>query len=46
MAHHQGMSLVALSSFLNEFSMQKWFHREPRVKAAELFLQERVALSV
>jgi hypothetical protein len=46
MAHHQGMSLVALSNFLNEFSIQKWFHREPRVKAAELFLHERVALGV
>jgi hypothetical protein len=46
MAHHQGMSLVALSNFLNEFSIQKWFHREPRVKAAELFLHERAALSV
>ena len=46
MAHHQGMSLVALSNLLNEFSIQKWFHREPRVKAVELLLHEKVALSV
>ncbi len=46
MAHHQGMSLVALCNFLNQSSIQKWFHREPKVKAAELFLHEKVALSV
>jgi cyclic beta-1,2-glucan synthetase len=46
MAHHQGMSLVALSNFLNKSSIQKWFHREPRVMAAELFLHEKVALSM
>jgi hypothetical protein len=46
MAHHQGMSLVALSNFLNGFSIQKWFHREPRVMAAELVLHERAALSI
>jgi hypothetical protein len=45
MAHHQGMSLVALSNFLNESSIQKWFHKEPRVIAAELFLHEKVGLS-
>ena len=44
MAHHQGMSLVALCNFLNKFSIQKWFHKEPRVVAAELFLHERVGL--
>ena len=46
MAHHQGMSLVALSNFLNQNSNQKWFGREPRVMAAELLLQEKVPLSV
>jgi hypothetical protein len=45
MAHHQGMSLVALSNFLNQNSNQKWFNREARVMAAELLLHERVALS-
>ena len=46
MAHHQGMSMVALSNFLNQNSNQKWFNREPRVMAAELLLHERVALTV
>ena len=46
MAHHQGMSLVALSNLLNQNSNQKWFHREPRVMAAELLLHERAALSI
>ena len=46
MAHHQGMSLVALSNFLNGCSIQKWFHCEPKVMAAELFLHERVPLDV
>ena len=46
MAHHQGMSLVALSNFFNQNSNQKWFNREPRVMAAELLLHERVALSI
>jgi hypothetical protein len=46
MAHHQGMSLLALGNFLNKSSIQKWFHREPRVMAAELILHEKVALSV
>jgi hypothetical protein len=46
MAHHQGMSLMALSNFLNKGAIQKWFHREPRVMAAELFLHEKAALSI
>ena len=46
MAHHQGMSLVALSNFLNQYSIQKWFNREPRVMAAELLLHEKVPLTV
>ncbi len=46
MAHHQGMSLVSLSNFLNRSSNQKWFSREPRVMAAELLLQEKVPLSI
>ncbi|MEY2931467.1 MAG: hypothetical protein RL033_2216 [Pseudomonadota bacterium] len=42
MAHHQGMSLVALDSILNDAPMQRRFHRHPRIKAAELLLEERV----
>jgi hypothetical protein len=41
MAHHQGMSLLALANFLGDGMVQRWFHREPRVQATELLLQER-----
>ncbi len=46
MAHHQGMSLVALNNLLNDFSMVKRFHTEPVVQATELLLQERIPPSV
>ena len=42
MAHHQGMSLVALTNVLLDEVMSRRFHGEPMVKAAELLLQERV----
>src|ERR671930_1160750 len=42
MAHHQGMSLVALDNFLNGNLMQQRFHDEPIVSAAELLLQEKL----
>jgi cyclic beta-1,2-glucan synthetase len=42
MAHHQGMSLVALDNAINDAPMQQRFHAEPRVQAADLLLQERV----
>jgi cyclic beta-1,2-glucan synthetase len=41
MAHHHGMSLVALNNCLNGQPMPARFHAEPRVQAAELLLQER-----
>ena len=41
MAHHHGMSLVALNNCLNANVMQSRFHADPRVQAAELLLQER-----
>jgi cellobiose phosphorylase len=41
MAHHHGMSLVALNNCLNANIMQARFHADPRVQAAELLLQER-----
>ncbi len=46
MAHHQGMSLVALDNLLNEWVMQKRFHADPLVKATQLLLQERIPLAV
>jgi cyclic beta-1,2-glucan synthetase len=42
MAHHQGMSLVALGEMLNGWPMQRRFHADPRVQAADLLLQERI----
>jgi cellobiose phosphorylase len=42
MAHHQGMSLVALDNVLNGDPMQRRFHLDPRVRATELLLHERV----
>ena len=41
MAHHHGMSLVALNNCVNANVMQSRFHADPRVQAAELLLQER-----
>ncbi len=41
-SHHQGMILVALANVLLGDVMVRRFHRDPRVKATELLLQERV----
>ncbi len=46
MAHHQGMSLVALSNALNNGKMRARFHSEPMVQASELLLQERTPRDV
>lgn len=45
MAHHQGMSFLALGNVLGEGRMQKRFHRDPLVQASELLLQERVPVA-
>ncbi len=42
MAHHQGMSLVALTNCLLGDIMVRRFHAEPMVRATELLLQERM----
>ena len=42
MAHHQGMILVSLDNALHDFPMQRRFHVDPRVQAADLLLQERI----
>ena len=42
MAHHQGMSLMALVNALESEVMQKRFHADPRVRAAEPLLFERI----
>jgi cyclic beta-1,2-glucan synthetase len=41
MAHHQGMSLLAITNFLHDEVMQNLFHSHPRVQATELLLQEK-----
>jgi len=46
MAHHQGMTLVALANVLNYGAMQTSFHAEPVVQATELLLQERTPRDV
>ena len=42
MAHHQGMSLLALEHVLLKQPMQRRFMSDPLVRATELLLQERV----
>ena len=46
MAHHQGMTLVALGNVLHNGLMQSRFHAHPMVQASELLLQERTPRSV
>ncbi|MEK6337030.1 MAG: glucoamylase family protein [Acidobacteriota bacterium] len=46
MAHHQGMSLIALDNLLNNSAMQNRFHSDPMVQATELLLQERIPRGV
>ena len=40
MAHHQGMSLLAITNLLRDNVVQKWFHENPLVQSAELLLHE------
>ena len=42
MAHHQGMTMLALGEYLSDAPMQGRFHAEPIVQATELLLQERM----
>jgi cyclic beta-1,2-glucan synthetase len=46
LAHHQGMSLVAIGDVLNDGVMRSRFHAEPMVRATELLLQERTPRDV
>ena len=41
MAHHQGMTLLAMANFLADEIVQQWFHGDPRVQATELLLHEK-----
>jgi cyclic beta-1,2-glucan synthetase len=40
MAHHQGMSLLAILNLLRDNIVQQWFHANPLVQANELLLHE------
>jgi hypothetical protein len=40
MAHHQGMSLLAVLNLLRDNVVQRWFHSNPMVQATELLLHE------
>lgn len=42
MAHHQGMAFLALTNFLHGNPFQRRFHSDPRVRAFEALLQERI----
>ncbi|HEX4020299.1 MAG TPA: glucoamylase family protein [Acidobacteriaceae bacterium] len=46
MAHHQGMSLLALANVLADHPFQRWFHADPRVRATELLLHEKPVQTV
>lgn len=46
MAHHQGMTLVAIDNALHDGAMRIRFHAEPIIQAAELLLQERTPRDV
>ena len=41
MAHHQGMSLLAVLNLLHDNIVQTWFHANPQIQATELLLHER-----
>jgi cyclic beta-1,2-glucan synthetase len=42
MAHHHGMSFLALTNFLRDNSLQRYFHADPRARAVESLLHERI----
>jgi len=46
MAHHQGMTLVALGNVVHDGLTRRRFHAHPLVQAAELLLQERTPRAV
>jgi cyclic beta-1,2-glucan synthetase len=46
MAHHQGMSVIAIADALQDGIMRARFHAEPIIQATELLLQERMPRDV
>ena len=45
MVHHQAMVLLALSNTLNKRAMQRRFHADPRIRAVESLLCERIPIT-
>jgi len=43
MVHHQGMSLLAITNYLQDKVMVRRFHADPRVQSVQLLLQEQVS---
>ena len=46
MAHHQGMTIVAIANTLQNGHLQDLFHAEPMIQGVELLLQERIPRDV
>jgi cyclic beta-1,2-glucan synthetase len=46
MAHHQGMTVVAIANALLDGKMRSRFHAEPNIQATELLLHERTPRDV
>jgi len=46
MAHHQGMTVIAIANALQNGAMRTRFHAEPIIQATELLLQERTPRDV
>jgi cyclic beta-1,2-glucan synthetase len=46
LAHHQGMTVIAIANALLDGAMRSRFHAEPMVQATELLLQERTPRDV
>jgi cyclic beta-1,2-glucan synthetase len=46
MAHHQGMTIVAIANVIFDGEMRARFHAEPSIQATELLLQERAPRDV
>jgi len=45
MAHHQGMTMAALDNLMHRDIMRRRFHSDPRVRAVESILYERIPLA-
>ena len=46
MAHHQGMTVVAMGNLIHNGASRRRFHSHPMVQAADLLLQERTPRAV